>query len=81
MPNMVSEWNELLIAVWPENIPARLPLEAFFYKNIAGLAEAKHYQTKYKNSTGGWLPIIKLDFTRVRSSPFSYSAGDQAIQQ
>lgn len=80
--SVYSTWNELLIKVWPAGIPARLPLEAFYYQNAAGLAEAKIYQTKYVAKTGGlWLPVIKLDPAKFNGNPFSYSATDQAVQQ
>ena len=79
--NMPDAWNEILAKVWEQNIPGQLPLESFFYKNAAGLAEAKAYQQKYAARTGGgWLPIIKLDLTNMNSTPFSYTPADQAIQ-
>jgi hypothetical protein len=79
--NMEALWNEMMAKLWPQNIPSSLPLESFFYKSAAALPEAKIYQTKYAARTaGGWLPIIKLDLTKLNGSPFSYNAGDQAIQ-
>ncbi|WP_268799873.1 hypothetical protein [Pseudomonas huanghezhanensis] len=79
-PNMEALWNELTVGLWAQNIPTKLPLEAFFYKNTTGLTEARHYQTKYKTSTGDWLPIIKLDLNQLNGTPFSYNTGDQAVQ-
>jgi len=38
-PNNRNEWNEIMIATWPQGIPAQLPLEAFFFqKGSNGLA-------------------------------------------
>jgi hypothetical protein len=74
-------WNELLVKVWSAGIPAKLPLQAFFYKDATGLPAAKVYQQKFAAKTGGqWLPVIKLDMTKLAGNPFSYSAADQAIQ-
>jgi hypothetical protein len=78
--NMPDAWNEVLVKTWDQNIPERLPMQAFFYKNASGLTEAKAYQQKYFTKTGGWLPIVKLDLTRLKDLPFSYAPTDQAIQ-
>lgn len=77
-----SDWNEILIKVWPAQVPARLPLEAFYYENANGLLEAQEYQRRYTARTGGlWLPIVKLDIARLAiGNPFSYAALDQAVQ-
>jgi hypothetical protein len=79
-PNMDALWNEMMVRTWAQNIPASLPLEAFFYVSATGKNEARTYQTKYKARTGGWLPIIKLDLTKMNGTPFSYADTDQAVQ-
>lgn len=79
-PNMDALWNEMMVRTWTQNIPASLPLEAFFYVSATGKNEARTYQTKYKARTGGWLPIIKLDLTKMNGTPFSYADTDQAVQ-
>lgn len=82
IPAVQSTYNELLLSVWPVGVGAQLPMQAFFYNTPTGLPEAKAYQQKYAARTGGlWLPVIKLDMTKVNSNPFSYSAADQAVQQ
>lgn len=78
--NMDALWNEMMVKTWPQNIPAQLPLESFFYTTATGRAEAKTYQTKYNARTGKWLPIVKLNLANLATNPFSYSASDQAIQ-
>jgi hypothetical protein len=78
--NMPDAWNEVLLKTWDQNIPERLPLQAFFYKNATGLAEAKAYQQKYAARTGAWLPVVRLDLARLDGSPFSYAPTDQLIQ-
>jgi hypothetical protein len=81
-PNMDALWNEMMVKTWDQDIPGSLPLESFFYTSAAGLAEAKIYQQKYRARTGnGWLPIIKLDLTKLNANPFSYNEADQAVQQ
>ncbi|MCD5972086.1 hypothetical protein [Pseudomonas quasicaspiana] len=77
-----TNWNEIMVATWPQGYGARLPLEAFFWKTgvPASLEEAKIYQTKFKTKTGLWVPVIRLDFTQINAKPFSYEAADQAVQ-
>ncbi|MEB0094453.1 hypothetical protein QN408_24915, partial [Pseudomonas sp. CCI4.2] len=81
-PNMEALWNEIMITTWPQDYGASLPIEAFFYKTSAsaGLAEAKAYQTKFKNKTGRWVPIVRLNLAQLNGEPFSYAATDQAAQ-
>ena len=80
-PNITNTYNEVLIETWPQNIPLELPLEAFFYTNADGRKDARVYQGKYKDRTGQWLPIIKLDLSRLpTTTPISYTAADQAVQ-
>jgi len=78
-PNMEALWNEMMARTWGQDIPRSLPLESFFYVTTTGKNEAKTYQTKYKTRTGNWLPVIKLDLTKLNGTPFSYSATDQAV--
>jgi hypothetical protein len=81
-PNMEALWNELMITTWPQEYGASLPIEAFFYKTDAGsgLTEAKTYQTKFKNKTGLWVPIVRLNFSQLTGEPFHYVDSDQAVQ-
>ncbi|CDG20492.1 HvnC; halovibrin [Xenorhabdus poinarii G6] len=70
--------NELAIAVWDQNIPNKLPIEAFFYQND-GLKDAQHDQKDFYQSTGKIIPIVKMTFP---SSPdgnitFVYNENDQ----
>lgn len=75
-------WNELMVGTWAPGTGRRLPLEAFFWKtSVPGsMDEAKIYQTKFKNNTGLWVPILRLDFTQINAKPFTYNAADQAVQ-
>ncbi|PHM63728.1 N-acyl homoserine lactonase [Xenorhabdus ishibashii] len=70
--------NELLLAVWDQDIPEKLPIEAFFYQND-GLQDAQYDQKDYYQSTGILLPIIKITFPRDKSEDvrFTYDQEDQ----
>lgn len=76
------DWNEMMVATWPQDSGNKLPLEAFFWKTSApgSVEEARTYQTKFKNKTGLWVPVLRLDFTQINAKPFSYNAADQAVQ-
>ena len=91
-----APWNELMAAIWVQpnetlpptaarsgEIGTQLPIEAFFYRtnNATSLNDAKTFQQKYKTRTNLWVPIIALDLSQVRGSPFRYNAADQAVQR
>jgi hypothetical protein len=76
-----SAWNEVMIATWAQDIGNKLPIEAFWWNTAKGsVAEAKAYQTKFKNKTGLWVPVIRVDVAQLNGRPFSYNAADQAVQ-
>jgi len=78
--NMPNTHNEVLLEAWPQNIPRQLPMEAFFYTNNNGRVAAMNFQRKYKQATNAWLPVIKLDLSKLPSpAPLSYSTTDQAV--
>lgn len=89
-----DEWNELVVAEWPQN-QAKLPLEAFYYianpTNCAtgrcppldtsrGLAQKD--QRDLITVTGRWIPIIRITLAQKvdASAAFDYVVGDQAVQ-
>lgn len=79
--NFKEFWNELLVDVWPQSFGRSLPIEAFFHRADVptSLSEAKAYQIKFKNITGLWVPILKVDFGQINGNPFSFSEVDQAV--
>jgi hypothetical protein len=81
-PPITATWNEVLIKVWQAGMGSRLPIQAFFYLRDEGLQDAKIYQQKYKTRTSLWVPVIKLDATKMAAgvAPFSYIPADQAVQ-
>ncbi|SFU95884.1 hypothetical protein [Xenorhabdus koppenhoeferi] len=70
--------NELVLAIWEQDIPEKLPIEAFFYQNN-GLQDAQHDQKDFYQSTGILLPIIKITFPLDKSKDirFTYNQEDQ----
>lgn len=73
-------YMELMIAEWPQDIPARLPIEAIFYtaeRGAAGVEEARKGQRDFASATGRVVPIVKLDGNDA-VPPFIYSENDQA---
>ncbi|MPQ66169.1 hypothetical protein [Pseudomonas sp. MWU12-2319] len=80
-----ADHNELRIKAWPENQPAVLPIEAFFYTVVgstSGLANARIDQQKYHDRTNGLVvPIIRLTLPAIQAdnATFSYNAADQAV--
>lgn len=57
----INEQNELRIATWQQDIPTKLPIQAFFYLNTSGLADAQADQVDFYNQTNGmFVPVIKL---------------------
>lgn len=79
-PNIVDTYNEVLVATWPQDIPDQLPMEAFFYTSSQGREAAMNFQRKFKQSTDGWLPVVKVDLRRLSTStPMSYLEEDQAV--
>ena len=77
--NMDSIWNEVMVKTWPQGAGVNLPIEAFFYTDN-GLSGAKTAQTKFKQKTNLVIPIVRVDFSKSASGPFSYEATDQAVQ-
>ncbi|NID06897.1 hypothetical protein HBF26_18565 [Luteibacter jiangsuensis] len=77
-------WNEVLLATWPQNVGASLPIEAFFYVVISGqsgLAGAQRNQRDLLNTSGVAVPVIKITLptTLGGKSSFAYTPADQAI--
>ena len=71
-----SSWNEAILAIWSQNIPIQLPLEAIFYTE-GGVAGAQYVQRDYFQQTYRFLPILKLKMGLGQASPFSYFFSDQ----
>ena len=75
-------WNEVMIQTWPQDIPLQIPLEAFYYSlkghyTSKGLLQAQFGQHDYFQTTGRFLPIVKVDMEASDTNVFSYNPDDQ----
>jgi len=78
--NYQDAFNEVIIANWGRDIPAQIPLEAFFYLlGSPGLPGAQFFQHDYFTRTGKFLPIVRVNLAPTANAPsFSYDPQDQA---
>ncbi|MHC8342863.1 hypothetical protein [Pseudomonas sp. RT6P73] len=81
-PAAKLNWNEIIIAAWPQDIPKQLPLEAFFYlsENAAGLANAQFIQRDYFQQTARFLPVVRVNLAAADGRPFTFETQDQTVQ-
>ncbi|MEK9497636.1 N-acyl homoserine lactonase [Photorhabdus sp. P32] len=81
-PNIPPKQNEIRISTWEENDPSKLPIEALFYSENSGLADAQKDQRDYKDATGKFLPIVKmlLPRTLTEDALFKFKIEDQVIK-
>jgi len=81
----IFTWNEILVASWPQNTHANMPLEAFFFisGDATGLSNAKLDQQDFRTTAGRWVPIIRwAPATSMNGrATFTYKKADQAILQ
>lgn len=77
--------NEVVMSKWPANIPAQLPIEAFFYVpggDGTGLTGARADQQAYFNATGLRKPVIKVTLPQnlvSQDAAFTFDSADQAV--
>lgn len=73
--------NEIVLSLWPQDIPEQLPIYAFFYlqhqSGGAGIVGAKYIQQDYFNMTGDVIPVIRVVLAPVTNLVFSYHESDQ----
>lgn len=81
--SLQHHYNEIVVQAWAQNIPNRLPIQAFFYTAASGLKGARHDQWDFFGSTGGaFIPIIHMTLPAsvTGSATFTYNAADQYCQ-
>ncbi|UPG84388.1 hypothetical protein L2Y94_13665 [Luteibacter aegosomatis] len=87
--------NEVIVEAWPQDVGAKMPIEAFFYRDNCydqqdcdaehdlpvRLDHARADQRDFMNATGRWVPIIRWTPATSFSAKarFGYNPGDQAI--
>lgn len=70
--------NESIIADWPQNIPEKIPLQAFFYTDVSGKPSARYFQKDYFEQTAGFLPVVQLIFNAAdKTYRFEFDPQDQ----
>lgn len=71
--------NELVLKVWQRGQARVLPIQAFFYTDANGLANAKIDRQKFLSQTGITLPVIKMTLPAIPTgdATFQYVPGDQ----
>jgi hypothetical protein len=78
-------YNEIVIAVWPQNIPERLPIEAFFwtnnriFPNPAARVQARRLQMEFYSHTGRLIPVVEVNLMVPKLNAFLFNADDQWI--
>lgn len=82
-PGAFNMPNDLKYKVWEQNIPEKLPIEAFFYlnSNASGLELARNDQIKFFELTEIAIPIISMTLpaTLESNAKFEYFGSDQAV--
>ncbi|CAI1917298.1 N-acyl homoserine lactonase [Serratia marcescens] len=80
-PNIPPKQNEIRISTWSETEPSKLPIEALFYSENSGLADAQKDQRDYERATGHFIPIVKILLPRTlnENALFKYNPKDQVV--
>jgi hypothetical protein len=79
----IFAWNEIMVAMWPQNTHANMPLEAFFYTagDAVALGNAQNDQKDFKGTAGRWVPIVRWTPPPAihGRATFAFDPADQAI--
>ncbi|KJJ94358.1 hypothetical protein UB47_25270, partial [Pseudomonas sp. 5] len=80
----LAQWNEWIIATWPQDIGGQLPIQAFFHSDKVavpgnGPVGARYYQREYLQIDRRYLPIVALHPLATDGQVFSYSPQDQDV--
>lgn len=78
-------WNEFMVAAWPQNNPAQLPIEAFIWNVQAlvpgnGLIGAQYDQKDYFQVTGRYIPILRATLGAADGQVFVFNPEEQGVQ-
>ncbi|WP_434561858.1 hypothetical protein [Pseudomonas sp. Z4-20] len=84
IPMPEYDWNEFILAAWPEDIPEQLPVDALFYSHTSyfprdGLAGARYIQDDYFKSTGRFWPVVQLRLGATDRQVFIFNPDDQCL--
>ena len=81
----ITSHNEVVVATWPQNIGASIPLESFIYytnKDASALIGAQNNQRDLLNTDGVAVPVIRatLPADATGQTTFAFEPADQVIQ-
>ncbi len=68
---------ELLVSNWGASSPALLPVQALYYRSMAGLKLALRNQLDWFEATGAWLPVLRFDAAASPGLQFGFALRDQ----
>lgn len=68
---------ELLVVNWGAAAPALLPVQALYYRSLAGLKLALRDQLDWFEATGEWLPVLRFDPGASPGQQFGFNQRDQ----
>ncbi|WP_150624103.1 hypothetical protein [Pandoraea captiosa] len=66
-----SRWNEAILALWPQDVPLQIGIEAFFFM-YSDMPGAQFVQRDYMATTGRFMPVVKVDLTAMDGNVFRY---------
>ncbi|MFJ2994385.1 hypothetical protein [Pandoraea sp. NPDC087047] len=77
-PGTPYPWNEAIIALWPPDIPEKLPIEAFFYvgNDPSGV---QYVQRDYMAMTGRFMPVVRVNLPPGNGPIFTYDPAVQSV--
>ncbi|MFD2644638.1 hypothetical protein [Pseudomonas japonica] len=68
---------ELLVLNWAALPPTLLPVQALYYRSMAGLKLALRNQLDWFEATGDWLPVLRFDAAGSPGQQFGFELRDQ----
>ncbi|VVE73805.1 hypothetical protein [Pandoraea sputorum] len=71
-------WNEAILALWPQDVPLEIGIEAFFYMD-GDAGGAQFVQRDYMALTGRFMPIVSVDLKPADGIVFKYDPTMQSL--
>ncbi|WP_426119848.1 hypothetical protein [Pseudomonas sp. DSP3-2-2] len=69
-------YNEIMVAAWPTDVPALIPLEAVVHRSnvtsYPSLEQSQYIQRDYYTQTGRYLPLVSMSQTEPENPIFSF---------
>ncbi|VVD78498.1 hypothetical protein [Pandoraea anhela] len=77
-PNYPYPWNEAILALWPQDVPLQIGIEAFFFIDN-DMGGAQFVQRDYMTTTGRFMPIVRVNLTAGVGNVFQYDPAWQSF--